>query len=187
MAEAPAEPIPEAGPPRFAELDRRGKFVRVVGALALVYHLAAVLVAGAAGPPRDLLGPYFHFYGSGLRMTDSWGMFGKPPVTTNVVVEGEERPGVFVPLVTSRADDRSPLERLRDVRIRKIQTKLTDAGDRKRWGDAYLAYFCAHHAPLAMRPRRVRAVEIVHELRDDRGAVTRTASTRIVHMRSCPR
>jgi hypothetical protein len=187
MAEAPVEQPHAAGPPGYAELDLRGRLVRLLGALALTYHLAAVLVAGAAGRPRELLGPYFHFYGSGLRMTDSWGMFGKPPVTTNVVVEGEERPGVFVPLVSSRADDRSTLERLRDVRIRKIQTKLTDAGDRKRWGDAYLDYFCAHHAPLALRPRRVRAVEIVHELRDERGAVTRPASTRIVQVRSCPR
>jgi hypothetical protein len=178
--------LPVRRAPAFAELDVRGKLVRALGVAALGYHVAAVLVGGSAGPVREVLSPWFDFYANGLRMTDAWGMFGKPPMSTNVTIEADFGSGRFEEIATTHAPSRSLVDRVRDVRIRKIQSKLAEPGDRKRLGDAYLGYHCAQpRRSDGARALAVRAVEHLHELRDEEGAVVRAPSTRVVSSKAC--
>jgi hypothetical protein len=173
------------GPKLYRELDRRGRIVRAAATAFTIYHLAAVLHGGAVPAVRKALKPVFGFYADGLRMTNSWGMFGKPPTTTNVTIEGDTKDKRGIVLSTTRAPDRTWFERIRDVRIRKIQSKLADDGDRARLGQAHLAYWCKHPPPGAGELVAVRAVNQIHELRDDEGTVTREASQRTVLTRRC--
>ncbi|MFO0551253.1 MAG: hypothetical protein U0271_22885 [Polyangiaceae bacterium] len=164
---------------------RRARWVRGAATAFTLYHVLAMILGGAVKDVRDKFAPAFGFYDQGLHMTNSWGMFGKPPDTSHVIVEGERADGSMVTLLTSVAQSRSLLERIRDVRVRKIQTKLTDGGERARWGYFYLEHFCTTERAAGRPLRSVRAVQLVHELRDDAGRVTRQASRRTLMARTC--
>lgn len=125
------------------------------------------------------------FYDQGMRMTNSWGMFGKPPAATHLSVEGEKMDGTYVLLSTTNSTGKSLWKRVRDVRIRKLQGKLTDVADRQRWGLGYLDYFCRSSLEKGLELRSVRAVNYVHELKNDEGAVKRQSSVAIVMTRTC--
>jgi len=173
-------------PTPTASLDRKGRLLRALAITFTIYHFGGVLVGGAMPNVRRVFRPLYAFYGEGMKMTNSWGMFGRPPNTNNVIVEAEKADRTRVLLSTTRAPDRTLWERIRDVRIRKIQAKLTDNGDRGRFGMTFLDYYC-REAKSALGPdvRSVRATEVVHELRDGDGKVTRTPSQKILLVRNC--
>ncbi|MBL9023941.1 MAG: hypothetical protein JNL21_17225 [Myxococcales bacterium] len=185
MSASPADAAPREGPKLYAELPFRARMLRAAGIAFTIYHVGAVLVGGAVSEVRGFFNPVFGFYGEGLRMTNSWGMFGKPPNSTHVTIEVDTKEGRGIVVSTTRGQDRSFFERVRDTRIRKIQGKLTEEGDRNRFGQAYLDYFCKHPPPGHTEVRVVRAVNVLHELKDDDGKVTRGASTRILFTRRC--
>lgn len=171
--------------PLYRELPPTLRWRRGLLTAFTLYHLGAVLAGGAVEPIREWFEPVFGFYEQGLRMTNTWGMFGKRPVSTHVRIEGETRDGRRVLLSSTRADDHSVFERVRDARIRKLQGKLADEGDRNRWGQAYLDYFCRDARARGLELAAVRAENEIHETRDDAGRVDRRASTRTVLYRSC--
>jgi hypothetical protein len=177
--------VQEETPKLYAELPFRARMLRAAGIAFTIYHLGAVLVGGAVAQVRSVFAPVFGFYAEGLRMTNSWGMFGKPPNTTHVTIEVDTKEGRGIVVATTRAQDRSFFERVRDTRIRKMQGKLTEEGDRNRFGQAYLDYFCRHPPAGHTQVRVVRAVNVLHELKDDEGKVTRPASTRVLFTRRC--
>ena len=174
-----------SGPKLYAELGFRDRMLRAAGIAFTLYHLAAVLAGGAIPEVKKVFEPVLGFYSEGLRMTNSWGMFGKPPNTTHVTIEVDTKEGRGLVVSTTKGQGRSPFERVRDTRIRKIQAKLSDEGDRNRFGQAYLDYFCRHPPPGHTEVRVVRATNVLHELRDDDGNVTRAASTRVLFTRRC--
>lgn len=173
-------------PPKlYRELDRKGRLARAAMTAFTIYHLLAVIVGGGT---KDLKRPFqyvFGFYDEGMRMTNSWGMFGKPPGATHVTIEGIEPDGDTVVLSTTNARERSFKERLRDVRIRKIQGKLIELGERKRWGTQYLEWFCRMSKEQGLELRAVRAVNHPHEVKDDAGKVKRHPSRIILVTKSC--
>lgn len=185
MPASPADDTPRGGAKLYAELPFRARMLRAAGIAFTLYHLGALLVGGAIADVRGFFNPVFGFYGEGLRMTNSWGMFGRPPNSTHVTIEVDTKQGRGIVVSTTRGQDRTFFERVRDTRIRKIQGKLTEEGDRNRFGQAYLDYFCKHPPPGHTDVRVVRAVNILHELRDDDGNVTRPASTRVLFTRRC--
>lgn len=172
-------------PKLFSELDRKGKAVRIVAIAYAVLHLGAMLVGGAVPPIKRFFSPIVGFYGDGLRMSNAWGMFGKPPTSTHVAVEGVLADGRVVLLSTTDSHGRSWFERVRDARIRKIQGKLAEDGDRGRIGATFLDYYCREARREHPDVREVRARNIIHELRDDDGKVTRQASMSILMVRRC--
>lgn len=183
MAEDPSQALEE--PKLYRDLPFRGRMLRAAGIAFTMYHLGAVLAGGAVPAVRKFFEPVLGFYADGLRMTNSWGMFGKPPNTTHVRIEIDTKTEKNVPVATTRAHGRTLFERIRDTRVRKIQGKLTEEGDRNRFGQPFLDYFCRHPPAGHTDVRVVRAVNDIHELRDDDGKVTREASSRVLFTRRC--
>ena len=150
-----------------------------------VFHLGAMLVAGSIPPIRKFFEPVVGFYAEGLRMTNAWGMFGKPPTSTHVAIEAVTRDGKVFVVSSTDAHARSILSRIRDVRIRKIESRLTDEGDRNRLGPSFLDYFCRDAKSDLGEVREVRARNLLHETLDDEGKVVRTPSSLLLLTRRC--
>ncbi len=174
-------------PPKlYRELGKKQRWLRGAITAFTIYHVVAMLVGGAVGSVKQKVALVFEGYDEGLRMTNSWGMFGKPPTTTHVTVEADLADGSNVVLSTTRAADRTLFERLRDSRIRKIQAKLAEPADRVRFGPAYLDYFCRlawtqHGAQVT----NIRATNHFHETRNDDGSIRRKPSSLPVLARPC--
>lgn len=182
------EEAPESAdrPKLFRELDPRERRARAALLAFTIYHLSAVLLGGTIATFRRYFDPVVGFYSEGLRMTNTWGMFGRPPTTTNVLIEADRKDGTRLVLATTRASDRTLLERVRDVRVRKIQAKLAEEGDRQRFGQPFLDYYCRQgKITVGEELRAVRAVEIVHEVKNDDGVVTRRESKKTLLTRRC--
>lgn len=140
-----------------------------------------MLVNGAATEVKSHLVWVFGAYDDAFKMTNSWGMFGKPPTATHVIIEGEASDGSWQLLSSTRASDRSWHDRVRDLRLRKIQGKLADSGDRARLGGFILGHACRTNEGI----RTVRLVHEQHEERDDAGNVTKKPSKSTVLRQSC--
>lgn len=175
----------ESRPLLFSELDRRGKARRVAAIAFAVFHIGAMLVAGAIPPIKKFFQPVVGFYADGLRMSNAWGMFGKPPTSTHVVIEAVTEQGKTYVVSTTDAHGRSLGSRIRDVRIRKIQSRLVEEGDRARLGPAYLDFFCRDAQGDLGPIREVRARNLLHETLDDQGKVTRSPSSTLLLVRRC--
>lgn len=188
MAQKPsasaAKPLRE--PLLYRELPKRERLLRGALTAFTLYHVVAMLIGGAVKEVKRPFAPVLEAYDEGFRMVNSWGMFGKAPTSNHVVVEADTRDGKTILLSTTRAGDRGLFERMRDIRIRKIQGKLTEIGDRGRWGWSYMDYFCRlarrDHGPDVTT---VRATELVHEKRDVNDKVVRQASTKLVISKDC--
>jgi hypothetical protein len=180
------EPLGEGRPKLLRELRGRDKWLRILAIAFTIYHVLAMLIGGSVSGVRRAFKPLTGFYSEGLRMTNGWGMFARPPTVGHVVIEGTMSDGTKKVLSTTRAGDRSAFERIRDVRIRKIQGKLGEPGDRAQLGHAFLDYFC-RSAPRQGGPEllRVRAVGLIHELRDDDNNVTRRPTELTLLTRNC--
>jgi hypothetical protein len=107
-----------------------------------VWHATAVLVTGAEPNYRDYVWPLFSWYGDGLAMTNTWGMFGKPPRMDEVLVLAHRRDGASYELSTNWTSERIGFERVADVRLRKVQTQVALPDLRNRFGRHFLAYYC---------------------------------------------
>jgi hypothetical protein len=181
-----ATPAGPSGPKLLRELRGRDKWLRVLAIAFTLYHLIAMLVGGSVSGVRRAFKPLTGFYSEGLRMTNGWGMFARAPTTSHVVIEATMSDGSKRVVSTTRAGDRSAFERIRDVRIRKIQGKLGEPGDRAQLGHAILDYFCrTSRTEQGPKVLRVRAVGLAHELRDDDGNVTRKPTELTLLTRSC--
>jgi hypothetical protein len=124
--------------------------LKLTGCVAFcLLHLTAVLVRGLPPAARDLVWPAFAWYGDGLRMTNTWGMFSLPPKTEQVNVVGVTRAGESVELSRVQQATKQLLDRVTDVRLRKIQNRLREKEVRDHWGKDYLRYFCRQHPELS--------------------------------------
>jgi hypothetical protein len=170
----------------YRELSKKQRLIRGALTAFTLYHLLAMLIGGGIKEVKRPFAPVLEAYDEGFRLVNSWGMFGKAPSSTHVVLEAEMRDGQKTLLSTTRAGDRGTFERIRDVRIRKIQGKLTDNGDRARWGAAYMDYFCRlARQEYGSDVASVRATDLVHEKRNLDDKVVRTASTKLVIAKDC--
>jgi hypothetical protein len=111
------------------------------GGLVLL-HISAALLSGATPVLKDRLWPLVRWYAEGLCMITTWGMFARPPATDDMLVIGEPAHGGELELSSSVATRRRFVDRVVDVRLRKIQRKLSKADVRRELGREYLAYFC---------------------------------------------
>jgi hypothetical protein len=174
-----AEPVP------FHALGKWERHKRAALTAFTLYHMLAMIVGGSVDSVKNRFVWVFGAYDEGLRMTNSWGMFGKAPVATHVHIEGETADRRWIVLSTTRAQDRTWFERVRDVRIRKIQGKLADEGDRNRLGQPMLAFFCRLSQEKGLGLRMVRIVNEQHRELDDGGRERKAASSATVLRRQC--
>lgn len=134
---------------------------RVIGVLIgafIALHLAASLLRGAPPAVRDILWPAFAWYGDGLRMTTTYGMFSRKGSDISVVVYGVDASGQRHLLSHSSQTERGARRRVTDVRLRKFQRHLIEEEHRRRYGRPTLLYFCRTAKPS---PKRVE-LELVH-------------------------
>ncbi len=169
----------------WSRLSTARRVGRVLAVAFFAWHVAAMSVMGASPKIRKVLQPAFGHYGEKLRLTNTWGMFSKRPSSTHVRVEAIDAAGEAHLLATTEAGKKGPLERFRDARMRKIQSKLGSAKDRARFGADYLDGWCRVEGKAIPEVREVRAVQILHELRDDRGKRTRSEEIKVVLRRTC--
>lgn len=169
----------------WSRLSRWGQLKRALAIVFATYHLAAMLVMGAAPKVRQVLGAPFSFYGDRLKLTNTWGMFSKRPSSTHVRIEAVDRDGRAWTLSTSVAQGKDLYGRFRDARLRKIQSKLGTKKDRQRFGAEVLDGWCRYAGKRVEGVREVRAIETIHELRDDAGKVVRDADEAVVMRRTC--
>jgi hypothetical protein len=142
-----------------------------------------MLGSGVAEPMRSVIYPLIAWYDEGLRMTNRFGMFARPPKKTVLLVLGERDSGDALELATSASSARTWRARVVDARLRKLQDKLLDPEARRRWGDAYLGWFCREHAPRGVRRVRLE-LRAAAEL-DDRGRLAKPARREVLLARSC--
>jgi len=149
----------------------------------VVWHLGAMLGSGVAEPVRGVIYPLIAWYAEGLRMTNRFGMFARPPKKAVLLVLGARDSGDTLELATSASSARTWRARLVDARLRKLQDKLLDPDARRRWGDAYLGWFCREQAPHGVRHVRLE-LRAAAEL-DDRGRLTKAARREVLLARRC--
>lgn len=125
---------------QFRSLSRRRKLQVVLIAVYLFWHALATLVGGLRPGLRDPIWPAFDWYGDGLRMINSWGMFSRPHADEAIFSYGLTEDGRRHPLYPP---EHATLERrLMDQRLRKLQSHLGKDGNRKRWGKTYVQQLC---------------------------------------------
>jgi hypothetical protein len=121
---------------------RRHKVAFAAAVGFVLWHTTAVLVTGAAPGFRDRVWQAFDWYGEGLTLTNTWGMFGKAPRADEVLVVAHRRDGTSYDLSTNWTSRRGGYRRIVDVRLRKIQTQVALADHLQRFGRPFLRYFC---------------------------------------------
>lgn len=171
----------------WAKLGLPGRVGRALAIAFTVFHLSAMFAMGATAKVRERFAPIFGFYEGRLKMTNTWGMFSKRPSSMHVRIEAVDDQDRVTVISDTHAVGKSILTRFRDGRLRKIQTKLGSPKERIRFGSDYLDGWCRYSASKLARVTEVRAVRETHELRDDRGAVTRPAEESVVLRRTCGR
>lgn len=178
-AKEDAEPTPAARGPV-------GRLLRGLVIVLVSWHVLCVLATGAK-PVRDAVAPINGWYVDGLKLTNTWGMFSKAPKSAETLVIGVLEGGETTELSTSYANRKGFTQRIVDSRIRKIQAKLENEGDRKTFGVAYLDYWCREARAAHPGLHRVRLVVRQPERFDDEGNTTTPASEKIVMGRKCPK
>jgi hypothetical protein len=120
------------------------------------FHVATSVVMGTSKETRARFEPYVGGYRDALRMTAKWGMFSKAPTTRHIRVEAVDDEGHTWVLATTEAQDKPVLERLRDVRVRKLLTNAASKKKLKKLGAAVLDGYCRSAAQDHLDVARVR-------------------------------
>jgi len=160
--------------------------VRALVIAAVSWHILCVLATGAK-PVREAVAPLNGWYVDGLKLTNTWGMFSKAPKSAETLVVGVLEGGKTTTLMTSHANQKGFTQRIVDSRIRKIQAKLENDGDRRTFGVPYLDYWCREARVRLPELRYVRLVVRQPERFDDDGNTTIVASEKLVLQRPCAR
>lgn len=178
---------PPKGPTQGAEPPRAGKWSLSyqVGFVFLLWHIGCVLATGVA-PIKRFFEPLIGFYTDGLRLATTWGMFSRPPRRADTLIEAVRSGGEIVVLSSSYQFERTLRERIEDTRLRKIQAKLEEEGDRTSFGAPYLDYYCRVALGRFTDVVRVRIRVAEPDRLDDANQVVARASERVVMERPCP-
>jgi hypothetical protein len=124
-------------------------------------HASTVLVKGLKPEIRDFLWPALAWYGDGLRMATTWGMFGAEHTNASLYSVGIDAEGNRHAIYPRPRGEATVMERLRNTRLRKIQSNLKKEKNHKSWGKAYGEYWCKNP------PRGLQFSRVVLETADD--------------------
>lgn len=163
---------------------RKAAYAQYAAIFLVLWHVGCVLATGVK-PIRDFFEPLNGFWVDGLRLASTWGMFSKPPRTADTLVEAVRQGGEVVVLSSSYQYERTLGERIRDTRLRKIQAKLEEQGDRNSFGVPYLEYFCRQAQEQYDDVVRVRLRVDQPERLDDDNRPAEPRSEQVVLERPC--
>jgi hypothetical protein len=139
-------PSPESSPtraPRWRELGLLGKLARVVTAVfvATFVTLGVARALPKEHPIRERVAP-LEAKAAPLRLGSNWRMFVGEARFGDIVLEAELANGDRYQLESYRWEGKSWWERARDLRLRKMQARLKQKPQRRRWGRHYLSFLC---------------------------------------------
>lgn len=129
--------------PRWRELGLLGKIARVTAFAFVTTYLTLAVAKALPGeywlnqrvaPLAKKVAP--------LRLSSPWRMFVGEARFGYIVLQTETANGDLYEVESFRWEGKSWWDRARDSRLRKIQSKLKQKGQRKRWGHHYLSYVC---------------------------------------------
>lgn len=145
----------------YRSLPRKERRKVMLICLFVALHAGTVLVKGLKPQIRDHLWPAFSWYGDGLRMATTWGMFGAKHTNESVFSVGIDAAGARHELYPRWRGGSDAMERLLDARMRKIQSNLKKEKNHDSWGAAYAKYWCKHP------PRGFALSHVLIETADD--------------------
>jgi hypothetical protein len=139
-------PSAESSPtraPRWRELGVLGKLARVASA---VFVATFVTLGVARALPKEhwiraRVAP-LEAKTSPLRLGSNWRMFVGEARFGDILLETELGNGDRYHLESYRWEGKSWWERSKDLRLRKMQVRLKQKAQRRRWGRHYLAFVC---------------------------------------------
>jgi len=126
----------------FAQLSRARKIAVLASTFFVVLHVGTVLSKGLRPQIREPIWPALSWYGDGLRMANSWGMFARPHTHEALFSVGISESGQRTPIYPQPKADESLYQRVRDARVRKLQSNLKRIGKGNRWQEDYADYLC---------------------------------------------
>lgn len=129
--------------PRWRELGPLAKLARVATA---VFVATFVTLGVARALPKEhwikeRVAP-LEAKISPLRLGSHWRMFVGEARFGDIVLETELGNGDRYQLESARWEGKSWWERAKDLRLRKLQARLKQEGNRRRWGRHYLSFVC---------------------------------------------
>jgi hypothetical protein len=143
------------------------------------------LLWGAAEAIREPLSPVLSFYAEGLRLVNRWGMFTAPSQREAVEILSVDGRGREA-LVMSTAQRRDGLlNAIRDVRMRKLQSRLSDPAASVVWRSDFLTYVCRQSSARDASTRAVRVRGVTPLALDDSGRQLASSSERIIAEQRC--
>lgn len=125
---------------RFKALDLKERLRVLAIGIFVVFHIGVALAWGSGNKVRDVIKPVAFWYGGGLKLAGTWGMFSSPGKMSINYVYGVERSGERV--VLSPPVQSTLYQSLVDMRERKMRSRLGEKQQREYWGYGYLESFC---------------------------------------------
>lgn len=182
-------PSAESSPtraPRWRELGPLGKLAR----LASVVFIATFVTLGVA---RAL--PNEHWIkqrvatleakASPLRLGSHWRMFVGEARFGDILLETELGNGDRYQLENFRWDGKSWWERAKDLRLRKMQARLKQKGNRKRWGRHYLSFVCRTYEQELPDLSTIEIIRTKPLILDDEGKRRSRPSRKVIATFDC--
>ncbi len=187
-ASADGDTNAEQAPLRYwRDLTSREKWLRA-GAMAFVLvHATCVLMTGAPKWFREPVWAAVAWYVDGLRMTNRWGMFSKPPRRETISVIADRREAESYTLTTNIQSTRGLWGRVVDARIRKILGNVNRDENKNIYGAPMLDYYCRIAREAHGDVWRLRVTVEVPETLDDDNAASEKASSEILLSHRCAR
>jgi hypothetical protein len=161
------------------------RFARTVAFVFAGFHISAVVTMGAGDDIRRRARPVFGFYADTLRMTPGWGMFSKPPAAAHYRIEVVDDRGRIHLLATTKAQGKPALERVRDVRLRKLLTRMGSKKTRRKLGPSILDGSCRAASLEGRNAARVQVVKQTTQRKGGRPRGERRSRFEVVLERAC--
>ena len=181
-----AQPSRDEGQlPYWSTLTKKQKWWRAAAIAVVLLHGGSVLMTGAPKWLRDPAWFLVAWYADGLRMTNKWGMFSKPPRRTTVSVIADRRGQESYTVAHNLQAERGFTGRVVDARIRKILGNVARDDNHKRYGTPILAYYCRVAREVHEDVWRVRVRVDTPAALDDNNQTSVEPSTKVLMNHVC--
>jgi hypothetical protein len=176
--------------PRWRELGPLAKLARVATAVFVATFLTLGLAKALPQEHwlKDRVAP-LEQKTAPLRLNSRWRMFVGEARFGFILLETElpspTGEGERYQLESFRWEGKSWLERARDIRLRKMQAKLKDKGQRRRWGKHYLSYVCRSYGQELPEMSTIEVILGKPLILDDKGKRRSRPSREVIAKFDC--
>lgn len=182
-------PSAESSPtraPRWRELGPLGKLARVAAAVFVATFVTLGVARGL--PPEHWLKARvapLEVKASPLRLGSHWRMFVGEARFGDILLETETASGDRYQLENFRWEGKSWWERAKDGRLRKLQARLKQKPNRRRWGVHYLAFVCRTYSQELPDISTIEIIRTKPLVLDDAGKRRSRPSRKVVARFNC--